>query len=123
MSFLRLFWCCHVCRLLNVSYLNPTTNPTPLPNATLNIGAAGCTLTIGAAARNPNYRGCRTQPYLSGQPHATLTVGAAGHGLVGAGGVLGLCPRGLCYVLTARASPSWLALRAHGLDFALTTIK
>jgi hypothetical protein len=41
-----IFWYCHVCRLLNVSYLNLITNPTPLPNATL---------TIGAAARNPNY--------------------------------------------------------------------
>ncbi len=35
------------------------------------------TLTIGAAARNPNYRGSRTQPKLSGLPHATLTIGAA----------------------------------------------
>jgi hypothetical protein len=36
-----------------------------------------------------------------GQPHATLTVGAARHGLVGAGGVLGLCPRGSHYALAA----------------------
>jgi hypothetical protein len=56
---------------LMFSHLNPITNPTPLPNATLTIGAtactltigaAVCTLTIGAAARNPNYRGCCTQP-------------------------------------------------------------
>ncbi len=36
-------------------------------------------------------------------------VGAAGCGLVGAGGVLGLRPRGLRYALAARASPSQLA--------------
>ncbi len=35
------------------SHLNPITNPTPLPNATL---------TIGANARNPNYRGSRVYP-------------------------------------------------------------
>ncbi len=35
---------------LTFSHLNPITNPTPLPNATL---------TIGATARNPNYRGSR----------------------------------------------------------------
>jgi hypothetical protein len=55
------------------SHLNPITNPTPLPNATLPIVATArnpnyrgsrvyYTLTIGAAARNPNYQGCRTQP-------------------------------------------------------------
>jgi hypothetical protein len=46
----------------------------------LTVGAAGCTLTVGAA-------GC------------TLTAGAAGRGLVGAGGVLGLCPRSSHYAL------------------------
>ncbi len=60
---------------LTFSHLNPITNPTPLPNTTLTIRAAMCTLTIRAAARNPNYWGCRT--------------------------------------------PSWLALRARGLGFAL----
>ncbi len=35
---------------LTFSHLNPITNPTPLPNATL---------TIGATAHNPNYRGSR----------------------------------------------------------------
>jgi hypothetical protein len=44
----------------------------------------------------------------------TLTVGAAGHGLVGAGGVLRLRPHGLHYALAARASPSRLALRPCG---------
>ncbi len=52
-------------------HLNPVTNPTPCQtqpelsgqlHATLTIWAAVCTLTIGSAARNPNYRGCRTQP-------------------------------------------------------------
>jgi hypothetical protein len=38
---------------LTFSHLNPITNPTPLPNATL---------TIGATARNPNYRGSRVYP-------------------------------------------------------------
>jgi hypothetical protein len=36
-----------------------------------------------------------------GQPHATLTVGAAGRGLVRAGGVLRLCPGGSRYALAA----------------------
>jgi hypothetical protein len=54
---------------LTFSHLNPITNPTPLPNATL---------TIGATARNPNYWGSRVypnyqgscmQPLLSGLPH------------------------------------------------------
>jgi hypothetical protein len=40
-------------------------------------------------------------------------VGAAGHGLVGSGGVLGHRPRGLRYALAARALPSRFALRAH----------
>ncbi len=82
---------------------NPITNPTPMPNATL---------TIGATARNPNYRGSsvyrnyrgsRSQPQLSRLPHTTLTVGAAGRGLVGAGGSLG-------FALAARAARSQLAL-------------
>ncbi len=30
-----------------------------------------------SAVRNPNYQGSRTQPQLSGQPHATPTIGAA----------------------------------------------
>ena len=38
---------------ITFSHLNPITNPTPLPNATL---------TIGATARNPNYRGSRVYP-------------------------------------------------------------
>jgi hypothetical protein len=51
-------------------------------------------------------------------------VRAAGHGgLVVAGGVLGLCPRGLRYALAAWALPSRFALLAYGLGFALTTIK
>ncbi len=40
-------------------------------------------------------------------------VGAAGRGLVRAGGVLGLRPRGSRYVLAARALPLRFALRAH----------
>ncbi len=50
-------------------------------------------------------------------------VRAAGRGLVGAGGVLELCPCGSRYALTARALPLRFALLAHGLGFALTTIK
>ncbi len=42
---------------LKFSHLNPITNPTPLPNATL---------TIGATARNPNYRGSRVYPNYRG---------------------------------------------------------
>ncbi len=38
---------------LTFSHPNPITNPTPLPNATL---------TIGATTRNPNYRGSRVYP-------------------------------------------------------------
>jgi hypothetical protein len=46
-------------------------------------------------------------------------VRAAGRGLVGARGVLGLFPRGLRYVLAARATRSRLALPTHKLGFAL----
>ena len=42
---------------------------------------------------------------LVGAAGCTLMVGAARRGLVGAGDVLGLCPRGLCYALTVRALP------------------
>jgi hypothetical protein len=86
------------------------------------IGCCGGSGSVGAAVA-----GC------------TLRVGAAGRGLVGAGGVLRLCPCGLHYALAAQALPlrlvlhphgsryalaahalpSWLALRARGLDFAL----
>jgi hypothetical protein len=38
---------------LMFSHLNPITNPTPLPNATLTIGATAC---------NPNYRGSCVYP-------------------------------------------------------------
>ncbi len=95
------------------SPLNSITNPTPLPNATL---------TIGATARNPNYQGShvypnywgnRTQTQLSGLPHATLTVGAAGRSLVGAGDELGLCPRGLHCTLAAPAVRLRRALAAR----------
>ncbi len=41
-----------------------------------------------------NHTPYRAHPNWSGQPNATLTVGAAGRGLVGAGGELGLRPRG-----------------------------
>jgi hypothetical protein len=42
---------------LTFFHLNPITNPTPLPNATL---------TIGTTARNPNYRGSRRYPNYRG---------------------------------------------------------
>jgi hypothetical protein len=42
---------------LTFSHLNPITNPTPLPNATL---------TIRATARNPNYWGSRVYPNYRG---------------------------------------------------------
>ncbi len=42
---------------LTLSCLNPITNLTPLPNATL---------TIGATARNPNYRGSHVYPNYRG---------------------------------------------------------
>ncbi len=45
-------------------------------------------------------------------------VRAAGRGLVGAKGVLGLRPRGLRYALAARTTHSRL-----GKGFALTTMK
>ena len=67
------------------------------------IGAAGCTLTIRAAecALTIRAAGCTL-----GAARCTLMVGAAGRGLVGAGGVCGLCPRGSRYALTVWASPS-----------------
>jgi hypothetical protein len=42
---------------LMFSHLNPITNPTPQPNATL---------TIRATARSPNYRGSRVYPNYRG---------------------------------------------------------
>ncbi len=42
---------------LTFSHLNPTTKPTPLPNATL---------TIGATTRNPNYLGSHVYPNYQG---------------------------------------------------------
>jgi hypothetical protein len=42
---------------LTFSHLNPITIPNPRPNATL---------TIGATARNPNYRGSRVYPNYRG---------------------------------------------------------
>ncbi len=50
----------------------------------------------------------------------TLTVRAVECGLVGAGGVLRLCPCGSRYTLTAWALPSRLALRARGSGLAIT---
>jgi hypothetical protein len=46
-------------------------------------------------------------------------VGAAGCSLVGAGGVLGLRPRGSRYALAARALPLRLALRACSSRYVL----
>ncbi len=59
---------------------------------TLTIRAAYCTLTIGATMCTP----------MVGVDGCTIMVGAAKHGLVGAGGVLGLCPHGLCYALAVQ---------------------
>ncbi len=56
------FLYCHVCRLLNVSHLNLITNPTPLPNATLTIGAAASNPNYWGSCVYPNYWGSRTQP-------------------------------------------------------------
>jgi hypothetical protein len=95
------------------SHLNPITNPTPLPNAILTIGATACNPNYWGSHVYPNYWGSRTQPLLSGLPHATLTVGAAGHGLVGAGGEVGLCPRSSCCTVAACTARSQLILRAR----------
>ncbi len=102
---------------LMFSHLNPITNPTSLLNATLTIGATACNPNYRSSRVYPNYRGSRMQPLLSGLPHATLMVGAAGRGLVGAGGELGLRPRGSHCALaacTARLRHA-LAARARGL--------
>ncbi len=88
---------------LTFSHLNLITNPTPLPNATLTIRATAGNPNYRGSSVYPSYRGSRTQPLLSGLPHTTLTVGAAGRGLVGAGGELGLRPRGSHCALEARA--------------------
>ncbi len=86
---------------LTFSHLNPITNPTPLPNATLTTGATAHNPNYQGSRVYPNYQGSPMQPWLLGLPHATLTVRAAGRGLVGAGGELGLCPCGLCCALAA----------------------
>ncbi len=49
----------------------------------------------------------------------TPTFGIAKRGLVGSGGVLRLCPFDSRFTLVAQASPSWLALCACSLGFAL----
>jgi hypothetical protein len=49
-----------------------------------------------------------------------VTVRAAGCGLVGAGGVLRLCPQGSCYALAAFATRLWLGLHSCGLRYSLT---
>ncbi len=46
-------------------------------------------------------------------------VKAAGRGLVGARGVLRLCPRGSRYVLTALATHSRLGIRPRRLRYSL----
>jgi hypothetical protein len=51
----------------------------------------------------------------------TLTVGAAGRGLVAAGGVLRLRPRSLHYALMACTTPLRLGLCPCGLRYALAT--
>jgi hypothetical protein len=51
----------------------------------------------------------------------TLTVGAAGRGMVGAGGVLRLRPCSLHYALAARATPSRLGFHPRGSRYALAT--
>ncbi len=104
---------------LTFSHLNWITNPTPRPNATLTIGATARNPNYPGSRVYPNYRGCRTQPQQLGQPHATLMVRAAGRGLVGAGGVLGLRPCGSRYALPVRALPSRFVLHAHSSGFAL----
>jgi hypothetical protein len=47
---------------LTFSHLNPITNPTPLPNATLTIGATARKPNYWGSRVYPNYRGSRTQP-------------------------------------------------------------
>ena len=66
------------------------------------IGAAGCTLMVGAAGRG-----------LGGAAGCTLTVGAAGRGLVRVGGVFGLRPRGSGFALAVHATRSQFGLHPH----------
>ncbi len=47
---------------LTFSHLNPITNPTPQPNATLTIGATACNPKYWGSRVYPNYWGSRTQP-------------------------------------------------------------
>ena len=47
---------------LMFSHLNPISNPAPLPNATLTIGATACNPNYRGSRVYPNYRGSRTQP-------------------------------------------------------------
>jgi hypothetical protein len=47
---------------LTFSHLNPITNPTPLPNATLTIGATARNPNYWGSLVYPNYRGSRRQP-------------------------------------------------------------
>jgi hypothetical protein len=97
---------------LTFSHHNPITNPTPLPNATLTIGTTARNANYRGSGVYPNYQGIRMQPKLLGLPHATLTVEAAGRGLVGAGGELRLCPCGSRCTLAACAARLQRALAA-----------
>ncbi len=47
---------------LTLSHLNPITNPTTLPNTTLTIGATARNPNYRGSCVYPNYRGSRTQP-------------------------------------------------------------
>jgi hypothetical protein len=47
---------------LTFSHLNPITNSTPLPNATLTIGATALNPNYRGSRVYSNYRGSRTQP-------------------------------------------------------------
>jgi hypothetical protein len=69
---------------------------------------------------HPNNRG--SQVYPNGWGSRVYPNGWGSQARPGwAGGVLGLCPRGLRYALAALALPLQCALGTHGLGFALTT--
>ncbi len=56
------FWYSTYVDYLMFSHLNPIPNPTPGPTTTLTIGAPACNPNYRGSRVHPNYRGSCTQP-------------------------------------------------------------
>ncbi len=120
MSFLHLFWFCHACRLLNVSYLNPITNPTPCKRALTGRGSRVYPNNRGSQAYPNNWSSCEypnnwgSQVYPNGWGSRVYPNGWGSRARPGQGRrcawvsplQLTLCARGLGFALTICATPA-----------------